>query len=241
MANVKITQLTNVNSVVTSDLIPVVITPDTTPISRKVKVGPFLRTLNLPWLILPDMTYVSPTSATATGDKTSFLAIGTKLKCTNVTVKYGYILSSTYSSGTGLTTVNLVANTSFALVNSAITDVYISYGDPPDFPYWLNFIPGVFTQSGAFTTVSTAGRFSISGRTVTHENDITITTNGTAVGVQSYIPVASAGYYVFYGHVGSYLCYAIGNGPTYLVLRYDGVTNINGDGVVVHIRGNYKV
>jgi len=193
---------------------------------------------NMP--VLP--TYASATSVTIAGiDLTASLTIG--VKCAwyqSAGWRYGYVLSSSYGSGN--TTLNFVSNTSYSVANTAISTFKISYGNPPDFPYWLNFTPAVVPLSGAFTTVSAAGRFSVSGRIVAYENDITITTNGTAVGVQSYIPIATGGnYYVLYGIVGVSMVSAFGTGTSYLVYRYDGVTNINGDGVSIHLRGNYKI
>jgi len=103
-------------------------------------------------------TYVSATSFTVVGDYVSYFALGTKIKLTNSTIKYGYILSATYSAPN--TTINLIPNTSYSLANAAITDVKISYASPPDFPGYLTWTPSIV----AVTVVGTPtylGRFKI--------------------------------------------------------------------------------
>ncbi|HZW02867.1 MAG TPA: hypothetical protein VFF68_03000 [Anaerolineaceae bacterium] len=111
--------------------------------------------LQLGWIALPPCTYVSATSFTLEGDWTAMLRFGAKWKGTNTTLKFGYVLSSSYSSGTGLTTVNLVANASYALASAAISGAYVSYANPPDFPKALTFTPAPL----GLTTPTIAGAF----------------------------------------------------------------------------------
>jgi hypothetical protein len=109
-------------------------------------------------------TFVSATSFTVAGDLTAFLKLPAKLRVVNSTTKYGYVFSSTYSSGTGLTTVNLVANTDYSLVSGAITNIDVSYGNPADFPGGFNWTP---TQVGnAILSGYDQARFTINGRFV---------------------------------------------------------------------------
>jgi hypothetical protein len=131
------------------------------------------------WLPLSACTYVSATSFTLEGDWTNFLKIGAKFKCTNSTLKYGYVLSSSYSSGTGLTTVNLVANASYALASAAISGAYISYANPPEFPV-ISYIP-IITASGGVppTYADKETPFSISGRKVSIDLVLNNTSGGT--------------------------------------------------------------
>lgn len=107
-------------------------------------------------------TYVSATSFTLAGDHTAYLKIGTKIRLVNSTTKYGYVLSSSYSSPN--TTVNLVPNSSYPLVSGAITNVNISYAEPPDFPGGLLYTP---TYGGFSVDPVMSCRFSISGKTCT--------------------------------------------------------------------------
>jgi hypothetical protein len=118
------------------------------------------------WQPLPTCTYVSATSFTLSGDWTSYLKLGARFKCTNSTLKFGYIFSSTYSSGTGLTTVNLISNTSYSLANAAISGANVSYGNPPDFQDWLTYTP-TWSTSGTQPTLGDGtidGIFTIVGK-----------------------------------------------------------------------------
>jgi hypothetical protein len=142
------------------------------------------------WLPLPACTYVSATSFTLEGDWTSFLKLGTKFRCTNTTLKYGYILSSSYSSGTGLTTVNLVANTSYALASAAITGAYISYANPPDHPVALDFsgVSGWNPQGFASFGWTPFARFSMIGRLVSFSCAVDGTSNSASLTFKLPVP-----------------------------------------------------
>ena len=136
-------------------------------------------------------TYVSASSFTLVGDHTAYLKLGTKVKLTNSTVKYGYVLSSSYSSPN--TTVNLVPNSSYSLASGTITGVNISYANPPDFPVWLNFtstitgfsdltsMPLQFKIDGNLLTIST---YIISGTS----NATTITFTVPVLPAENYLP-----------------------------------------------------
>lgn len=121
------------------------------------------------WINLPTCTYVSATSFTLAGDWTAKLKLGVFWSGYNGSQKYGYVLSSTYSAGTGLTTVNLVANTSYSLANATITGSKFAYSPPPDFPGWLSYTPIWTAYSGSPTIGdgSLTGAFSISNHVLT--------------------------------------------------------------------------
>jgi hypothetical protein len=158
--------------------------------------------LQLGWIALPTCTYVSATSFTLAGDWTSFLKLGAKFKCTNTTLKYGYILSSSYSSGTGLTTCNLVANADFALASAAISGASISYSNPPDFPQWFSYSP-VITGYSTPPPVSRY-RFCITGKTahvVMREGDGGLGTSNNVQTTYSLPVVSTHGNMYFAGHV----------------------------------------
>ncbi len=104
-------------------------------------------------------TYVNATSFTIPGNLTVFLAGFAKFRCANSGTKYGHILSSSYNAGTNLTTANLVPNSNFSLTSAAITNIDISYGNPPDFPKRFSWTPAFSGFSGA---VSGTSAFSIS-------------------------------------------------------------------------------
>ncbi len=109
-------------------------------------------------------TYVSATSFTVPGDYTAYFKLGAKIRLVNSTTKYGYVLSSSYSAPN--TTVNLVANTSHALASAAITDLRLSYANPPDFPAYLTWTPTVTYSGGTTdpTSLTVTATFAINGR-----------------------------------------------------------------------------
>lgn len=145
------------------------------------------------WMPLPVTTgnFVNATSFTMFGDLTNFFKIGTKVRLFNTTLKYGYVLSSSYNGGTGLTTVNLIANTSFSLANVAISDIKVSYGIPPDFPPMLVY-------SGAATGYSAIDfqnyRFNLNNGLVTVVYRIDGTSNATTLTFAAPIAALSTGY-----------------------------------------------
>lgn len=156
MANLKITQLTELTTPVLTDILPIVDNPTGTPITKKVSL---LNLLN-GWLGFGEtITYVSATSFRIPGNYTSYFTKGTKMKCVNVTTKYGYVLSSTYSSPN--TTVNLIANNDYSLVSGAITELKISYSNPPDFPGWFNFLPVMTGSTGTIGTYAESSTYAI--------------------------------------------------------------------------------
>jgi len=108
-------------------------------------------------------TYVSATSLTIAGDFTAVLQKGQPFKCTNLTTKYGYILSSSF--GAGVTTITLVANGDFNIVNTTITDVRISNSPQPyGFPVWFSYTP---TVTGFSVNPTSIYRFKIANGTAT--------------------------------------------------------------------------
>jgi len=123
-------------------------------------------------------TYASPSTLTIAGDQTAIYAKGDKLKCTNSTLKYFYVIGVSYSAGTGLTTLTVTGGSDYSLANAAITANYYSKEVTPNgFPQWFNWSP---TYGGFTATVPTnvVHRFSLIGTTCFLE--ITETTDGTS-------------------------------------------------------------
>jgi len=106
------------------------------------------------WILSSDTwTFASATSFTISGvDRTSIYATGTKLKFTNNgSVKYAYIKSSSFSTDT---TVNLVDNVDYSLVNASVTSPFYSYEDSPQgFPGFFNLALDTTNISG-FSSVT---------------------------------------------------------------------------------------
>ena len=134
------------------------------------------------WVAIDDaLGYASATTFTVTGDLTATFQKGTKLKFTQTTTKYFYVISSTYGAPT--TTVTIAGGTDYTLTNAAIDTPYYSYiENPQGFPDWFNWTPSI-TASGSMTiTASTIinAQFSIKGRTVFIDLRVTLTLGGSA-------------------------------------------------------------
>lgn len=88
--------------------------------------------------------YASASTFTVPADITSLIQKGDKLRWTQPTlgVKYGYILSSSYSAPN--TTVTIAVNTDYTIANEAITDFYISRENMPlGFPRRFSWTPTI--------------------------------------------------------------------------------------------------
>src|SRR3990167_2625872 len=108
-------------------------------------------------------TYASATTFTVPGDQTAKYHKGTKIKLTQTTAKYFYVIASSY--GAPNTTVTVTGGSDYSLANAAITLPFFSYAESPQgFPQWFNYVP---TQDG-YSGDPTGGiyRFRIAGRTV---------------------------------------------------------------------------
>jgi len=82
--------------------------------------------------------YASSTTLTITGDVTARFPVGTKIKLTQTTPKYFYVVSAVY--GAPNTTLTLTGGSDYSLANAAITSPYYSYqATPQGFPQWFNW------------------------------------------------------------------------------------------------------
>lgn len=124
--------------------------------------------------------YASATTITLDGDQTSIFKIGLRVRFKQTTYKYGTLASnSTYSAGTGKTTITFIANSDYSVANAAISEMQITYMTPVDWPGWFNYTPtyGGFSADPSLVMC----RYSISGRTVrfTYSASGDGTSNGT--------------------------------------------------------------
>ncbi len=106
--------------------------------------------------------YASATTLTVSGDKTSKYRKGTKIKLTQTTAKYFYVVAVSYAAPN--TTVTLAAGSDYTLANATITSPFYSYADcPQGFPDWFNWAP---TSCGFSTYDPSASmnRFKIAGQ-----------------------------------------------------------------------------
>jgi hypothetical protein len=145
-------------------------------------------------------TYASATTFTISGDKTDKYQKGDKIKFTQTTVKYFYIISVSYSSPN--TTITITAGTDYTLANASIVSPYFSKAENPQgFPHWFNFAAPTWNLSdiddGSGGQPSTASfTQKIVGNTVYGE--IRLTTNnaykvGTGLVIRFTPPISAVG------------------------------------------------
>lgn len=106
------------------------------------------------WQAVSDSwTYASATTFSVSGDQTAKFTRGTKIKLTNSTTKYFYVVSSSYSSPNTTVTVSGESD----LVNSAITNPFFSNADCPEGfkrgQDWYNFLA---KNSAMYTKTTTS-------------------------------------------------------------------------------------
>jgi hypothetical protein len=157
------TDLTELTTPTIDDILCIVDDPSGTPASKKITAQNLQSALNTNWLyVAASGTYLSTTSFRLTGDFTAYAKLGVKIKYNNTTIKYGHVLSSSYSAP--YTTINLVANNDYAVANTTISNIYISYANQPDFPDWFSYTPTWTAYSGSPTigNGSLTGSFSMS-------------------------------------------------------------------------------
>lgn len=114
------------------------------------------------WIVDADTwTYVSATSFKISGkDVVARFPVATKLKLTQTTAKYFYVVSAAFSTDT---TVTITGGSDFALANAAIDSPCYSYQScPQGFPQWFNYAE---TWTG-FSSAPSGGtcRFRMEGR-----------------------------------------------------------------------------
>jgi hypothetical protein len=113
-------------------------------------------------------TYVSATTFIVSGDVRTRFPVGTKIKLTQTTVKYFYVVSTSYSSPN--TTITVSGGSDYTLANAAITLPYYSYVENPQgFPHWFNFacVPsGTSGSAGTYAESQSTCKFALNGRTL---------------------------------------------------------------------------
>jgi hypothetical protein len=124
-------------------------------LTNKTLTSPVLQGVIDGWTTSTDTwVYASASTFTISGvDRTAIYTKGTKIKWTQTTVKYGVVVSSSFSTDT---TVTIAVNTDYTIANAAISLNYYSYQDmPADYPARFNFTPTFSSGGGAFTNAPT--------------------------------------------------------------------------------------
>lgn len=122
-------------------------------------------------------TYASSTTFTVPGDVTAKYPKGTKIKLTQTSIKYFYVIATAYADTT--TTVTVTGGSDYSLADAAITSPYYSHSSTPQgFPQHFNFAPASTGFSGTPTEQAT---FSIKGNRVFIDYWVTGTSNATTL------------------------------------------------------------
>lgn len=133
-------------------------------------------------------TYASATTMTVPADDAANMSVGTKLKLTQTSVKYFYVV------GVSGTTVTLTGGSSYTLVNAAITTPqYSNASSPPGFPGTLAWTPTWTSVSGGSLNFA---RFSMNGKSVDFRVKYTLAGAGVSGGIHFSLPVTPSGDYV---------------------------------------------
>lgn len=135
-------------------------------------------------------TYASATTFTVSGDQTDKYTKGAKLKLTNSTTKYFYVVSSSYSSPN--TTVTVTGESDLA--SGSITSPYYSYADVPQGfkrgEDWYKALVSLNSNQSVTSSVTTTVAFD------TEEYDV----NGNMSSGIYTVPIS--GYYEVVGSIG---------------------------------------
>lgn len=130
------------------------------------------------WIAVGDTwTYASATTITVPSGAASIYQIGDKIKLTQTTVKYFYIV------GVADTLLTIIGGDDYTLVDAAIISPYYSkIENPQGFPFWLSWVPtygagGSMTYTSVITEVA---KFKIIGKTFYFVIYCNGTTGGTA-------------------------------------------------------------
>ena len=112
------------------------------------------------WISAGTLTYASPTTITVASGAGLIYQKGDKLKLTQTTVKYFYII------GVADTVLTVTGGTDYTVANAAITSPFYSHVENPlGFPDWFAWTP-VLTGGNADLSAYTTARFKITGKKV---------------------------------------------------------------------------
>ena len=132
--------------------------------ATKVKEGQLSSGLLSGWILDTDTwIYASATTFTISGKNvTAKFPKGTKIKLTNSTVKYFYVVGSAFSTNT---TITVTGGSNYSLAGEAITSPYYSYASTPQgFPPFLSYTPTWFNVTIGSATV--VAQFTMIGKLV---------------------------------------------------------------------------
>ena len=231
MADTKTTGLTEVTTPADADLLFIV---DGPTISKKITWANVKAAMGADgWLpVSVSWTYASASTINVPSGAASIYSVGDKIKLTQTTVKYFYVV------GVADTVLTVTGGSDYTVANAAITlPNYSKAATPVGFPGKFNYVPTVTSQTGAITsyTVNSAV-FSITGAGVFINVNTTLTDAGTGGGVlfiTNPITVANGVGVAINGANGK-LCLAyVAAGSSIIVAEYDN-TSIIATGVIIN-------
>lgn len=133
-------------------------------------------------------TYASASTFTISGDLTGKYQVGDKIKLTQTSAKYFYLIAISHAAGT--TTVTITGGSDYTLANAAITSPYYSRSPSPfAFPAWFNHTP-VYTGFSVDPS-GVVSRFRLSGTEChwVHREATDGTSNATTLTIS--LPIAA--------------------------------------------------
>lgn len=146
------------------------------------------------WVVDPHLwTRTGNYTFTISVDATGWLYPGVKVWYVDSTSKYGVVYTSSYSAGSGLTTITLITNSVHLMVANPTLAYYSISENPSGFPVSFNFTPSFTTSNGTGATGTWGySTWSTHGRKIRVDQNLTVTGIGTSVAafVISAMPVS---------------------------------------------------
>lgn len=125
--------------------------------------------------------YASATTITVPAGAATYYAVGDKIKLTQTTVKYFYVV------GVADTVLTVTGGTDYTVADAAITAIYHSRVESPiGFPGYFNYTP---TLTGWASTTILQGRFTVIAKSV--QLDILITGTSNATSAEATLPITA--------------------------------------------------
>jgi hypothetical protein len=155
MADAKISALPSVTAPLGADNIPLVESGTTSQVTVGNLIGTGWVSCSESW------SYASATTITVPSDATTKYQVGDKIKITQTTVKYFYIVA------VAATTLTVATSTDYTVANAAISANFYSRAVRPfDFASWMAYTPTHTASSGTFSgeTVTDTANFMIIGQ-----------------------------------------------------------------------------